>query len=524
MDTDGRPKRMLARIRERYPIVMHGVSLSIGTIDPINSDYLKKLKALAEWAKPAWISDHLCWTGVAHKNTHDLLPVPFTEEALQHVVNRIRMVQDVLERPILIENPSSYLEFTDSHMPEYEFLARMAEAADCGLLLDVNNIYVASFNHRQDPKAYLDAIPAERVVQVHLAGHTHKGTHIIDTHDDHVIDEVWALYRYLLSRTGPVNTMVEWDDKIPAFEVVWAEVEKAKKIAEAPEAPNALPHFAKSKEYEAVPAHWNYEMQLYTLQGAILEGDAAAAGAEKWITPKPDFPPQEQLQSYINGYRYRLFDIVHDEYPVLRHYLGDKKMDTLIKAFVVAQASTHFNIARYNFTLPAFTKLRLDAMGQELSELETVISLLFHAEESEALTPAHIEGMAPEELMESILLPRKALRLMKFNYPVNQFYIDTMEEKEPGMPEPAACYLAVYRHEDRIWRLELEEAEYKLLTQLFAGKTVGEALEGLIAENPDGAEQLVLQLSPWFARWMQNGLLAAHHAPIETPIKLESAA
>src|SRR5271170_3151945 len=180
----------LADLRRDYPIVMHGVGMSIGSTDPLNRDYLEKLKTLADFLQPPWLSDHLCWTGVHGKNTHDLLPVPYTEESLRHIVGRIRQVQDILERRILLENPSTYVEFADSKMPEWEFLARMAEEADCGLLLDINNVYVSAFNHGYDAKTYIDAIPQERIVQIHLAGHENFGTHIVDTHDHPVIGEV----------------------------------------------------------------------------------------------------------------------------------------------------------------------------------------------------------------------------------------------------------------------------------------------------------------------------------------------
>lgn len=218
----------LTDLRRTYPIVMHGVSLSIGGTDPLNNLYLAKIKKLARAIDAPWVSDHLCWTGMAHTNTHDLLPVPYTEETLAHVVSRIRQVQDVLERPLVIENPSTYLEFKDSTLTEWEFLARVAEAADCALLLDVNNVYVSAFNHRYDAQAYINAIPADRVVQIHLAGHQNNGTHIIDTHDHPVIDDVWELYRYTMNRIGFVSTMVEWDDHIPAFDVLIAELDKAR--------------------------------------------------------------------------------------------------------------------------------------------------------------------------------------------------------------------------------------------------------------------------------------------------------
>ncbi|MCA9004574.1 MAG: DUF692 domain-containing protein [Planctomycetaceae bacterium] len=228
MDSNGRPRAVLEQIAERYPIVMHGVSLSIGSTDPLNRDYLQKLKRLAEGINARWISDHVCWTGVAGRNSHDLLPIPYNEATLSHLVERIGIVQDILERPLVLENPSSYLEFQDSTMSESEFVCRMAEEADCGLLLDVNNVYVSSVNHEFDPVAYVEAIPAERVVQCHLAGHTNCGTHLIDTHDGHVVDPVWNLFRLLHQRTGGVATLLEWDAEIPPFPVVHQEVLKAR--------------------------------------------------------------------------------------------------------------------------------------------------------------------------------------------------------------------------------------------------------------------------------------------------------
>jgi uncharacterized protein len=228
MDSGGRPRYVLEQIAERYAVVMHGVSMSIGSTDPLNFDYLGKLKRLAGAVNARWVSDHLCWTGVAGLNAHDLLPIPLNEETLKHVVGRVRTVQEFLERPLVLENPSSYVTFTDSTMPEWEFMARLAEDADCGLLLDVNNVYVSSVNHDFDPVEYIKAVPHRRVVQFHLAGHTDCGTHRIDTHDNHVIDPVWELYRLAHQRTGGASTLVEWDARIPEFPVVHAEVLKAK--------------------------------------------------------------------------------------------------------------------------------------------------------------------------------------------------------------------------------------------------------------------------------------------------------
>jgi uncharacterized protein (UPF0276 family) len=228
MDSRGRPRYVLNQIAERYPVVMHGVSLSIGSTDPLNFEYLGKLKALAKEIQPEWISDHVCWTGVAGRNTHDLLPMPLTEASLKHVVERIGVLQDFLERPFVLENPSTYVGFTGSTLSEWEFIRRMAEEADCGLLLDVNNVYVSSVNHDFDPEEFIRSVPHERVVQFHLAGHSNHQTHLIDTHDNHVVDPVWKLYRLAHQLTGGVSTLLEWDAKIPPFPVLHAEVLKAR--------------------------------------------------------------------------------------------------------------------------------------------------------------------------------------------------------------------------------------------------------------------------------------------------------
>jgi len=232
MMTGGRPMYVLDQVAERYPVALHGVSMSIGSSDPLDLEYLKELKALASRCRARWVSDHLCWTGVMGRNVHDLLPMPYTEEALRHTAARVKQVSEILERPLVLENPSSYVEFAHSTLSEWEFLSRLAEEADCGLLLDVNNVYVSSFNHRFDPEEYVDALPADRVVQYHVAGHTHKGTHIIDTHSDHAIEAVWELYRRAWARTGPTATLYEWDEAVPAFDVVHAEAQKARRYRE----------------------------------------------------------------------------------------------------------------------------------------------------------------------------------------------------------------------------------------------------------------------------------------------------
>ena len=234
----GRPLATLDRLRERYPMVMHGVSMSIGSADGIDLAYLRRLKLLADRVRPAWVSDHLCWTGVRGHNTHDLLPLPYTEEALAVVCENIRIAQDVLERPMVIENPSSYLTFCASEMTEWAFLDEMCARTGCALLLDVNNIHVSAVNHGFDALEFLDGVPADRVWQIHLAGHTANGDLLIDTHDQPVPDQVWRLYDAACRRFGPVATMIERDDQIPPLEDLLAELEIARIVAAEACGPN----------------------------------------------------------------------------------------------------------------------------------------------------------------------------------------------------------------------------------------------------------------------------------------------
>lgn len=232
----GKPLHYLERLRAHYPVVLHGVSMSIGSVDPLDLDYLDSVRALASRIEASWVSDHLCWTGIDGANLHDLLPLPYTEEALLHVTRRIEEAQHRLQRRLVVENVSSYLTYRSSEMTEWEFLKELAERADCLLLVDINNVYVSSVNHGFDPHAYLAHLPPARVQQFHLAGHRNCGTHLIDTHDEPVCEEVWALYAHALARFGERSTMIERDDNIPELPVLLAELDRARRIAKQAQA------------------------------------------------------------------------------------------------------------------------------------------------------------------------------------------------------------------------------------------------------------------------------------------------
>lgn len=266
MDSGGRPRQVLRRIAERYPVVMHGVSLSIGSTDPLDTKYLRKLKNLAEEIKPLWISDHLCWTGINGLNTHDLLPVPLTEESLRHICHRVNQVQDFLERPFVFENPSTYLTFKHSTISEWDFLRYMTEETGCLLLLDVNNVYVSGFNNDFDPMHYIRQIPHHRVIQMHLAGHQHCGDYIIDTHDRNVTQDVWELFTLAWQLTDGAATLLEWDSNIPDFEDYQAELFKARDFMNAftmqPRQAQAEPHRALiSTPLDFLVADMQYELR-----------------------------------------------------------------------------------------------------------------------------------------------------------------------------------------------------------------------------------------------------------------------
>ena len=228
----GRPLHFLGRIRRDYPMAMHGVSLSIGSTDPLDADYLRKLKALVQRIEPAWVSDHLCWTGTDSLNLHDLMPLPYTEETLRHLVPRVAQMQDLLGCPFLLENVSSYVSYRADEMKEWEFIRELVARSGCDLLLDVNNVYVSSVNHGFDPRIFIDAVPAAAVRQIHLAGHEDHGNYIIDTHDHPICDAVWDLYAYTVSRISAVPTMIERDDNIPPLDELISELDSVRRVAQ----------------------------------------------------------------------------------------------------------------------------------------------------------------------------------------------------------------------------------------------------------------------------------------------------
>lgn len=233
IDSRGRMRWVVDQVAERWPLVLHGVCLGIGSTDPLDREYLRKLRRLADELRVAWVSDHLCWNGVQGLSTHELLPLPLRPDVLEHVAARVRVVQDVLERPLVLENPSGYVGFSSSTLSEPEFLAALVRLTGCGILLDLNNVHVTAHNHDLDPRAWLRELPPASIVQIHLAGHDDRGTHLLDSHDRPVADPVWALYHEAIARLGPVPTLIEWDAALPTFDRLAEEAARARRVANA---------------------------------------------------------------------------------------------------------------------------------------------------------------------------------------------------------------------------------------------------------------------------------------------------
>jgi uncharacterized protein (UPF0276 family) len=272
----GKPLYHLDRVLETYPVILHGVSLDIGGPSAPSKDYLRKLKALVRRVRPAWLSDHFCWTGTHENVVHDLLPLPYTRQVIDLLVERARRIQDYLEVPFALENTSSYMAYRDSEMTEWQFVSEVCERADIGLMFDVNNVYVSAYNHGFDAYEFIRNVPHERVLQIHLAGHTNLGSHIIDTHNGNVIDPVWDLYRGAIELCGPVSTLIEWDDEIPEFPVLNALAEKARDVrTEALEGRTRAgsPSFAYGRSLVPTPTHREAHSSGWQQGGPREHGD-----------------------------------------------------------------------------------------------------------------------------------------------------------------------------------------------------------------------------------------------------------
>ncbi len=384
MDTGGRPLKVLEEIRQHYPVALHGVSLSIGTCDALDQEYLKKLKELVSRIEPFVVSDHLCWTGVDGENLHDLLPLPFTEEAMKHVVRRVNEVQEILGRPMLLENISTYVTFKHSQVPEWDFLREVARRSGCGILLDLNNIFVNATNHRFDPFRYLEAIPPSMVGQFHLAGHTDKGAYLFDTHSAPVVQDVWKLYEKALCLYGPVSTLIEWDEEIPDFTRLSEEVESARRFYEKsrkdkPKEVPAVGLYFPESALASRPSLLNVQRELKTRVKATREGKMNP----DLLNPQGGSPGEERMAVYAGGYIARLSEALAEVYETVRHLLGKEAFVELSELYFEHFPSHNYNLNNIGKELPSFIGTTRFAKElpflPDLAALELAVASAFHA-------------------------------------------------------------------------------------------------------------------------------------------------
>jgi uncharacterized protein (UPF0276 family) len=526
----GRPLKVLDQILERYRIVQHGVSMYFGSAEPLNREHLRRLKTLVKRTKTPWLTDHLCWGSVDGRYSHDLLPMPYTFEAAKKTAQKIREARDFLEVPIAVENVSSYAEYHVSEMTEWEFLNEVVEDADCGILLDVNNIYVSSQNHNFNPLDYINNVPHERVAQIHIAGHSKYEKYILDTHDHAVIDPVWRLYSRAIELVGPTATLLEWDDRIPSFEEVHAEALKAQKICSGENRGGIMNLEQLQREVFDVirqPLTASERMRKHT-----LDGRSTKEIVEKLIKPNDRLTSVERLEIYNRVYWFRILSSLADDFPGLRAVVGQRNFDKLITAYLTELPSESFTLRNLGSRLeawlrdnPKFTpkteRLALDMVRLEWADIDA-----FDSAELPKVAAGDLENLG-----EDPVLPLQPyLRLLDLAYPVDDMLLEVrrqnqepegdsdtasniviMEhaEKSPNkrvpLPKPKKVYLAVHRQENEVYFKRLQPEAFALLVALQQGKHLSEAIEASVNWTNQKVEFITVRLHDWFANWASLG-------------------
>jgi uncharacterized protein (UPF0276 family) len=508
----GKPLRMLDRIRRDYPVAMHGVAMSIGAAKGIDLTYLHKVKALAARIEPLWVSDHLCWIGPGPEQLHDLYPLPYTDEAARHVIEQIQHAQDVLQRQLVIENVSSYIQFAGEAASEWQFLSHIAQAADCLLLVDVNNIFVSSVNHSFDPLDYLNALPAQRVQQIHLAGHSDHGDYVVDTHDHPVAAPVWDLYRHACLRFGSVATMIERDDEIPPLSALLEELDIARKISNEfrrshlntqatvdthswPD--NASPVFSNGVSLAHI------QQQL----GHFILDRVTPSSVLNLVDTTPPSTSEQRLDIYHHAYRARLVEVLTDSFVKTNLYMGSEVFANDASQFVVNHPPLTRSLGRYGADLPAFLSGLYPDNPElvELAQLDWDLRSRFDLADEMAIDANSASAMDwltwPHPLHTSLVLRKvrsnvvELWRAIDADTDVPQVVFFTPEK-----------WIAVWRKELQPHFQTLDSDEAHFLNQLQAGQSI-DAAAATLGDNPGVATPQMLAV--WLENWLQNGMLTA---------------
>ncbi len=499
----GMPLRNLERLLDTYTAVPHGVSMSLGSEDP--SDYLDNLGLLLDRIRPPWFSDHVCFTGTPRRRVHDLLPVPYLRDTLDRMVDRAKAVQDRFGIPFAVENPSSYLSWRASTMPEWDFMYELAERADCGILLDVNNVFVSSVNHGFDPYEYLDNLPPDRILQIHLAGHTIRPEGFrLDTHDHPVCDEVWALYHHAIRRFGPVSTLIEWDGNIPSWERLVEEADTARAHRDAALADRAPltppgPRPAPEAPIEvALPSAWS---QTFV---DMIARDTPASDA--WFGGGA-IPAQAQLEVYQEQYVLRLVEALEVEAPgfcALARRLGIDVQPVFLD-YLLAHPSTHWTLNRVADAFAEWAEgAGLDPRLVDIARLDRAVQAGFEASFGRPLQPEQLSAMPALELQPPV-------QLLSLRFDVHALRSALLSDRELPEVHEVPVKLAVFRKDLRMRHIELEPGSWAVLSALGAGATTIDAIGAAVAAV--GEADVAARIGTWFRDFALCDLVQV----VETP-------
>ncbi len=508
----GKPLAVLDRIRQDCPMAMHGVALSIGGTDPLDLDYLRQVKALAQRIEPLWVSDHLCWTGHYHHRLYDLYPLPYTDEAARHVIDRIRQAQDALGRRLVIENVSSYIDFVASAQTEWEFLHHVATQADCLLLVDINNIYVSSVNHGFDAQAYLRGLPADRVQQIHLAGHTDHGDHLIDTHDHPVCEAVWRLYEHACALYGPVATMIERDDHIPPLPDLLAEVDTARHlraralgtiptpaIPTVGAAADRLADSARGGAANGVSLHHTQaQLTRYLLDNHHQDNSAAQA----LVVDSAPVGAAQRLGIYHHAYRARLTEALADTFARTALYAGDDSFAVWARRYAELHPPSTRSLNRYGDTFADFLQQRFPHNPElfELARLDWDLRSRFDMANTPVLDSALAAELSPEAWLQASapLHPTVVLRTIHTNVVALWQALDADTEVPPPVALAAPLGLVVWRLGQQPHFQTVPMDQLAFLEHLRAGNSVLQASDAMAEQVPLSAQAL--------GQWLQTAL------------------
>lgn len=505
----GKPLVILETIRQDYPIALHGVAMSLGSAQGLSTDYLRQVRQLADRIDALWVSDHLCWTGPSGQPLHDLYPLPYTEECARTLVAHIGKAQDILGRRLVLENVSSYLRYKSSATSEWEFLAYIAHAADCELLVDINNIYVSSVNHGFDPMTYLQALPAHRVRQMHLAGHSMNGDFIIDTHDHPVCEAVWQLYAQACTLFGPTATMIERDDQIPPLPELLQELQRARDTAASVFVGSVS---FSERDTLAAPTTSFSDVKLPELQAT------QSLVCQLMLTPKPlpasaplpevldapgPLPGHRGLEIYHNAYRARLAEVLADHFPKSQMYVGSEHFDELARDYVEQHRPQGQHLGCYgdHFAAHLLNLYPKDSVLQEIAELEWALRTRFDAADQAAWTLADVQAQGPEACFHQwpVLHPSVQFLALRSNAIAIWLAIANDEDVPPVTYHTEHKHIMVWRWKFQPHFCTLDDAQAQFLHRLqYPQQTIATVSQSKC--SPDQLHTLGQWLQTWWAQ------------------------